>query len=54
MITTVVFLFLVSLGSLLSVFGLLAGTAAAVGTGDIAFFLGFGPHLVAALVVAVA
>ena len=37
--------FLVSVGSLLTVFGLLTGRAAAVGTSDILLLLGFGLHL---------
>ena len=39
-------------GSLLSVFGFLAGTATAVGSGDVAFFLGFCPHLALAVILA--
>ena len=37
--------FLVPVGSLLTVFRLLTGRTAAVGTSDILFFLGFGLHL---------
>ena len=37
--------FLMSVGSLLTVFRLLTGRTAAVGTSDILFFLGFGLHL---------
>ena len=36
---------MLAVGTLLAVFGLLAGRAAAVGTGDVLFFLGLGLHL---------
>ena len=39
--------FLVSVGSLLTVFGLLTGRAAAMSTCDILFLLGLGLHLLA-------
>ena len=39
-------LFLMSVGTLFAVLGLLTGRAATVGTGDILLFLGLGLHLV--------
>ena len=45
-------LFLVPLGSLLTVFGFLTGTAAAMGTSDVFLLLGFCPYLTIAVAVA--
>ena len=44
-------LFLVPLGSLLTVFGLLAGTAATMGTGNVFLLFGFCPYLTIAVAV---
>ena len=43
----ILFLFLMSVGTLLAVFGLLSGRTATVGTGNILLLLGFGLHLLA-------